>query len=93
MAVSDYDPIINAAAQEWDVDPNWVRSVMQGESGGNRYKNGKPITSEKGAGGLMQIMPRTARELGVDDVHDPVQAIWGGTKYLAQMRDQFTRDS
>lgn len=89
MAVSDYNPIIDAAAQEWDVDPHWVRSVMQGESGGQRYKNGKPITSSAGAGGLMQIIPSTARALGVQDVHDPVQAIWGGTKYLAQLRDQF----
>lgn len=90
MAVSDYDPIIDAAAKEWDVDPNWVRSVMHQESGGSPVdKYGRPITSTAGAGGLMQIMPGTATDLGVSNVHDPVQAIWGGTKYLAQLRDQF----
>ncbi len=93
MAVSDYDPIINAASQEWDVDPNWVRSVMQQESGGHPLgKDGKPIRSSAGAGGLMQIMPGTATGLGVSNVDDPVQNIWGGVKYLSQMRDQFHGD-
>lgn len=89
MAVADFDPIIREASAAWNVDPNLIRAVMHQESGGNRIKNGRPITSPAGAGGLMQIMPETARDLGVEDVHDPVQAIWGGTKYLSQLLDQF----
>ncbi len=90
MAVSDYDPIIDEAAREWDVDPIWVRSVMHQESGGNAVgASGRPITSTAGAVGLMQLMPNTWKGLGVADPTDPVQNIWGGVKYLAQMRDQF----
>ena len=90
MAVSDYDPVIDEAAREWDVDPNWARSVMQQESGGNAVNaQGSPITSKAGATGLMQLMPQTWKDLGVADPTDPVQNIWGGVKYLAQMRDQF----
>lgn len=89
MPVNDYEDIIQAAAHEWNVDPILIKAVMHQESGGNRTKNGKPITSSAGAGGLMQIMPRTAKDLGVVDVHDPEQAIWGGTKYLSQMLDRF----
>lgn len=90
MAVSDYDPIIEAAAKEWDVDPNWARAVMHHESGGNPVDaQGRPIRSSAGAGGLMQIIPRTAADLGVQNVDNPVENIWGGVKYLAQLRDQF----
>ena len=89
MAVADYDAIIQDAAQSWNLDPNLIRAVMHQESGGNRTRNGAPITSSAGAMGLMQIMPKTAKGLGVEDPHDPVQAIYGGAKYLSQMLDQF----
>jgi hypothetical protein len=90
MPVSDYDPIVDAASKEWDLDPNWMRSIMQGESAGSPVdKNGQPIRSSAGAGGLMQIMPATAQQLGVANIDDPVQNIWGGAKYLAQLRDRY----
>lgn len=89
MAVADYDPIINEAAANWHLDPNWVRAVMHQESGGNPTKNGKPIRSSAGAGGLAQFMPGTAAAVGVEDVDDPKQAIWGMTKHLSQLYDQF----
>lgn len=89
MAVEDYDPIIQQAAQEWNVDPNLLKAVMHQESGGNPTKNGKPITSSAGAGGLMQIMPGTARGLGVADVHDPSQAIYGAAKLLNQNLERY----
>src|SRR5579862_650182 len=90
MAVSDYDPLIQDAAREWNIDPTWIKAIMQQESGGNRVDRfGRPITSTAGAGGLMQIMPGTARDLGVEDVHDPMQAIYGGAKYLSQLLDKY----
>lgn len=90
MAVGDYEPIIHAASQEWNVDPIWLKSLMQQETGGNRYdKFGRPITSSAGAGGLMQIMPETARGLGVKDVHDPVEAIFGAAKLGNELLDKY----
>lgn len=82
--ISQYDDIIDAASKEWNIDPNLIRATMRQES------VGKPnATSSAGAVGLMQIMPKTAQDLGVADRTDPVQSIYGGAKYLSQMLDQF----
>jgi len=92
MPVSDYDPIIEQASREWNVDPNLLRSVMQQESGGNPVdKSGRPIRSSAGAAGLMQIMPETQSGLGVSNPDDPYQSIYGGAKYLSQMLDRYQR--
>jgi soluble lytic murein transglycosylase-like protein len=48
--------------------------------------------SPKGAGGLMQLMPDTAREMGVTDVYDPQSNIQGGAKYLKRMMTLFDND-
>jgi transglycosylase-like protein with SLT domain len=91
MAVNDYDPIIQQAADEWNIDPAWLKGVMQTESGGNPVdKNGNPIRSSAGAGGLMQIMPETAAGLGVQNVDDPTQNIFGAAKLLSQLRDKYS---
>lgn len=88
MALEDeYDPIFEEAGREWNIHPTVLKAIMRQESGGNRTKNGKPITSDAGAGGLMQIMPGTATHLGVTDVHDPRQAIFGAAKYLREQLD------
>ena len=79
-----YSSIINRHAKAQNVDPDLIAAIIQQESGGN----GRAV-SNKGAGGLMQLMPQTARGLGVTDVFDPEQNIAGGTKYVAQMLKRY----
>lgn len=80
----DYEPIISQAAEAFGIDPALVRSVIMVES------NFKPnSTSPKGAMGLMQLMPATARELGVQNAYDPVENIWAGTRYLKMLVDRY----
>lgn len=63
---------------------NLVKAVIKVESGGKAK-----AVSPKGASGLMQIMPGTAKELGVTDVFDPQQNVEAGSKYLNQQIDEF----
>jgi len=66
--------------------PALVKAVMQVESAG------KPkAVSEKGAAGLMQLMPATAKDLGVEDRFDPAQNIEGGSRYLQQMINKYKK--
>lgn len=77
--VSKYDDLINAAAAKYNIDPDLIRAQMHKESAGN-----PTAVSSAGAGGLMQLMPGTAKQLGVTNVNDPIQNIEGGTRYLAE---------
>ena len=77
MPASDYDDVIKEAAGYWNLDPAFLKSVVLQESGG---KAG--AVSKKGAKGLTGLMPDTARGIGVSDLSDPVQQIYGGAKYL-----------
>lgn len=81
---SDYDHLINQAASNHSVDPRLVKAVALVESGFN-----PSAVSPKGARGLMQLMPATARGNGVNNVHDPAQNIAGGTKYLSHLLNLF----
>lgn len=71
-------------AKEWGIPSNIAKAIIKQESGGN-YK----AVSKAGAGGVMQLMPATAKGLGVQDRFDPAQNIWGGMKYLAAQYKQF----
>jgi soluble lytic murein transglycosylase-like protein len=81
--LAPYDPVFQAAGQEWNVDPLLLRSIAMQESGGNAR-----AVSVAGAQGLMQIMPKTQRYLGVTDPFEPVQSIYGAAKYMAEALDK-----
>lgn len=78
------EEIIGAAARAQGVDPALVRSVIKAESDFQTNS-----TSPKGAMGLMQLMPATARELGVHNAYDPVENIWAGTRYLKGLLERY----
>lgn len=71
-------------SNEFGVDPDLVRAVIHAESDYNHL-----AVSRAGAMGLMQLMPGTAGDVGVNDAFDPEHNVRGGTKYLAMMLDQF----
>ena len=79
-----YQAEIAAAAREHGVDESIVRAIIHAESAFNPN-----ALSRVGAQGLMQLMPGTAREVGVSDAFDPVQNIGGGVRYLAMLLKRF----
>ncbi len=83
----NYDTLIRAAARRHQLDPELIRAVIKVESGFDRQ-----AVSGKGAQGLMQLMPGTARDMGVDSVFDPADNIMGGSRYLRRLYDRFQGD-
>ena len=81
---SKYDSIIEKHATKYGVDPTLVRAVIQVESDFN-----PSCVSHKGARGLMQLMPETARRFRVMKIHDPEQNIRGGVQYLSYLMRLF----
>ncbi len=81
---NEFDPLIRRAAEKYGVPPRLIKAVISQESGFKPNAH-----SGAGAAGLMQLMPGTARELGVTNPMDPAQSIEGGTKYLAGMLHKF----
>ena len=79
-----YIPLIEAAARRHQVDPRLVHAVITVES---RFQ--ARARSRKGAMGLMQLMPATARELAIRDPYDPAANIDGGVRHLRQLLDRF----
>jgi soluble lytic murein transglycosylase-like protein len=79
--------LIEVAARINRVEPSLVRAVIVAESGCDPN-----AISRRGARGLMQLMPSTARQYGVRDVLDPEQNIQGGTRYLRDLLDRYQND-
>lgn len=82
-----YDRYILSAADRYEMDPAVIKAVIMAESGFNPR-----AVSRAGARGLMQLMPRTASALGVEDALDPRANIMGGTKYLKKLMNRFDND-
>ena len=78
---------ISSASQRYKLDPDFISSVVSAESGFNPHAR-----SRKGAKGLMQLMPGTASQLGVDDVYDPAKNADGGTRYLRGLLERYNFD-
>lgn len=79
-----YDDIIQMAAKTHNLEPSLIKAVMRMESAFN-----PKAVSKKGAKGLMQLMPATAKHMGVSDPFKPRDNVMGGARYLRMMLDQF----
>ncbi|HMC23253.1 MAG TPA: lytic transglycosylase domain-containing protein [Thermoanaerobaculia bacterium] len=84
---SKYDPIIERHSDHFGVDPTLVRAVIQVESGFD-----PKCISRRGARGLMQLMPETAKHYGVRSIFDPEENIRAGVHYLADLIRMFPHD-
>jgi soluble lytic murein transglycosylase-like protein len=81
------DRIVQDAAQRHSLDPALVKAVISTESGWNTR-----AISQKGAVGLMQLIPATAQRFGVGNPFDPAQNVEGGTMYLKSLLDRYNGD-
>jgi len=79
-----FDPHIQDAAEEYDVPVSLVKAIIKAESDFDPN-----AVSQAGAQGLMQLMPETARDLGVSNSFDPRENILGGVRYFKELLDQF----
>jgi soluble lytic murein transglycosylase-like protein len=84
----DYAAEIEQASEKYGIESSLIKAVIDAESSGNHK-----AVSSKGAQGLMQLMPYTADELSVDDPLDPVDNIFGGTKYLSKLMERFNNNT
>ena len=82
-----FHPIIIQTSSRHQVDPAIVKAIIMAESGYNPR-----AISKAGAKGLMQLMPETAQDLGVEDSFNPQQNISGGVRYFKQLMNRFNGD-
>jgi soluble lytic murein transglycosylase-like protein len=79
--------VVDSVSAAYHLDPDLVNSVIHAESGFNAH-----AISPKGARGLMQLMPGTANQLGVNDVFDPRANVAGGSRYLRELLERYNFD-
>jgi Transglycosylase SLT domain len=89
-----WEPAIADAARRFKIPAAWIRNVMRSESGGRTFLNGQPITSNKGALGLMQVEPGTYTEMAAQyrlggDPFDPKDNIYAGAAYLRWLHGKY----
>ncbi len=84
---AEFEQLIMTCSEKYGVNPSLVKAVIHAESGYNPN-----AVSSKGAGGLMQLMPETARSLKVADRYNPKDNVEGGVKYLRFLLDTFRGD-
>jgi hypothetical protein len=84
---TDLNEVVRTASGAYHLDPDLVSSVIRAESGFNVR-----AVSPKGAQGLMQLMPQTASELGVQNVFDPQANVEGGARYLRELLERYDFD-
>lgn len=82
-----FSALVLQAAQMTSVDPALIHAMIAVESGYN-----SEAISHRGARGLMQLMPGTARQLGVNNPHDPAQSIVAGARHLEKLLQIFNQD-
>jgi soluble lytic murein transglycosylase len=78
---------VMSASEKWGVDPVLVKAVIRAESNFN-----PDAVSRAGARGLMQLMPETARLMGVKNINDPAENVEGGVRYLKKLLKSFHWD-
>jgi soluble lytic murein transglycosylase-like protein len=83
----DLNEVVKAASGTYRLDPDLVNSMIRAESGFNVR-----AVSPKGARGLMQLMPQTASQLGVQNAFDPQANVEGGTRYLRELLERYDFD-
>lgn len=81
---TNIDEIIETFSNKYDIDSDLIKAIIRQESGFNTK-----ATSKKGAMGLMQLMPSTAKSLGVVDAYDPWENIEGGVKHLKGLLNKY----
>lgn len=84
---SIYDPHIKSVCSEYGLDHRLVKALIRAESRFDHH-----AISPQGAIGLMQLMPSTARDMGVKDPFDPEENIKGGVRYLKYLLKRFNND-
>jgi len=80
-----FDDFVREASQKYGVERNLIQAVIKAES--NYNPNAE---SRAGAVGLMQLLPSTANDMGVTDIYDPRENIFGGTRYLGMLLNRYT---
>src|SRR5579863_1042517 len=83
----DLNDVVNTASGRYRLDPDLVNSVIKAESGFNVH-----AVSPKGAQGLMQLMPQTASQLGVQNAFDPQANVEAGSRYLRELLERYDFD-